>query len=53
MEFNKEAFTLNPAIFTQPEGISFTPSGDLIISNEAGDKYNTGTLLIFKLKKTI
>ena len=49
----KEAFTLNPAIFTQPEGISFTPSGDLIISNEAGDKYNTGTLLIFKLKKTI
>ncbi len=47
----KNAFTLNPVIFTQPEGICFTPWGDLIISNEAGDKYNTGTLLIFKPKK--
>ena len=48
----KNVFTLNPVIFTQPEGITFTPWGDLIISNEAGDKYNTGTLLIFKPKKT-
>jgi uncharacterized protein YjiK len=49
----KEVFTLNPVIFTQPEGITFTPWGDLIVSNEAGDKFNTGTLLIFKPKKTI
>lgn len=47
----KEAYSLNPSIFTQPEGISFTPSGDLIISNEAGNKYNQASLLIFKRKK--
>lgn len=47
----KEAYSLNPSIFTQPEGITFTPSGDLIISNEAGNKYNQASLLIFKRKK--
>lgn len=49
----KEVFTLKPSIFTQPEGIAFTPWGDLIISNEAGDKYNNATLFIFKPKKAI
>jgi uncharacterized protein YjiK len=48
----KEAFRLNKGIFTQPEGITFTPSGDLIISDEAGSKYNSAALLIFKMKKT-
>lgn len=47
----KEVYQLDPFIFTQPEGITFTPSGDLIISNEAGNKYNRASLLIFKLKK--
>ncbi len=47
----KEVFTLNKLLFTQPEGITFTPKGDLIIANEAGDKYNKPTLLIFKPKK--
>lgn len=47
----KEAYSLNPSIFTQPEGITFSPGGDLIISNEAGNKYNTASLLIFKRKK--
>jgi len=47
----KEAYKLNPSIFTQPEGITFTPSGDLIISNEAGNKYNQASILIFKRKK--
>lgn len=47
----KQAYKLNPSIFTQPEGITFTPSGDLIISNEAGNKYNRASLLIFKRKK--
>ncbi len=47
----KEVFTLDPKIFTQPEGITFTPWGDLIISDEAGDKYGKGNLLIFKPKK--
>lgn len=47
----KEVYTLDPKIFPQPEGISFTPWGDLLISNEAGDKYETATLLIFKPRK--
>ena len=47
----KEVYTLDPVIFNQPEGITFTPWGDLLISNEAGDKYGTATLLIFKPKK--
>lgn len=47
----KEAYSLNPSIFTQPEGITFTPAGDLIISNEAGNKYNRASLLIFKRNK--
>lgn len=46
----KAAYNLNPSIFTQPEGITFTSSGNLIISNEAGSKYNSPTLLIFKRK---
>jgi len=46
----KEVYRLDKAVFTQPEGITFTPSGDLIISNEAGSKYNSASLLIFKRK---
>ncbi|MEO8862591.1 MAG: SdiA-regulated domain-containing protein [Ginsengibacter sp.] len=49
----KEVYTLDPRLFPQPEGIAFTPWGNLIISNEAGDKYGTATLLIFKPKKRI
>lgn len=49
----KEVYTLDPLIFSQPEGITFTPWGDLLISNEAGDKYGTATLLIFKPRKKI
>jgi uncharacterized protein YjiK len=47
----KAVYTLNPSIFKQPEGITFTPWGDLLISNEATDKYETSTLLIFKPQK--
>jgi uncharacterized protein YjiK len=47
----KAVYTLNPVIFRQPEGIAFTPWGDLLISNEASDKYETSTLLIFKPQK--
>ncbi|CAN5350676.1 hypothetical protein BH20BAC1_BH20BAC1_09120 [soil metagenome] len=47
----KDVYTLNPVIYHQPEGIAFTPSGDLLIANEAGDKYNSATLLILKIKK--
>ncbi|MEP7233634.1 MAG: hypothetical protein ABI691_25460 [Ginsengibacter sp.] len=47
----KDVFTLNTSIFNKPEGITFTPWGDLLVSNEAGDKYGSATLLIFKPKK--
>ena len=49
----KNVYTLDPVIFNQPEGITFTPWGDLLISNEAGDKYEAASLLIFKPKKRV
>jgi uncharacterized protein YjiK len=45
----KHVYKLNPSIYKQPEGISFSPTGDLLISNEI----NLGeyaTILIFKRK---
>jgi uncharacterized protein YjiK len=46
----KELFELDPGIYKQPEGICFTPGGDLIISNEA---HETGlaNILIIKNKQ--
>lgn len=46
----KEVIKLNPKIYKQPEGMAFTPDGDLIISNEV---YLEGyaTLLLLKNKK--
>ena len=46
----KEVIKLNPKIYKQPEGMTFTPDGDLIISNEV---YLEGyaTLLLLKNKK--
>jgi len=32
---------LNPNIFTMPEGLAFFENGDMLISNEAGNKYPT------------
>ncbi len=45
----KEVFKLDEAIYKQPEGIAFTPAGDMIISNEW---YETGlpNILIIKNK---
>ena len=45
----KEVFKLDPAIYKQPEGIAFTPAGDMIISNEW---YETGlaNILIIRNK---
>jgi uncharacterized protein YjiK len=45
-----EVFQLSPTVFAQPEGIAFTPSGDLLISNEI----NMGAysnVLLFKNKR--
>ena len=33
----KGAYKIDPGIFKQPEGITFTPSGGMIVSNEAAD----------------
>ena len=44
----KDVYPLDGNIMRQPEGITFTPWGDLIISSEAGDKYGKGSLFIFK-----
>lgn len=44
----KDVYPLDDNIMRQPEGICFTPWGDLIISSEAGDKYGKGSLFIFK-----
>ena len=46
----KELYKLNPAIYKQPEGIAFTPNGDLIISNEFAEN-GFATLLLLKNKK--
>lgn len=46
----KNAYPLDSEIFNQPEGITFTPTGDLIISNERGEE-DAATILVFKPKK--
>lgn len=45
----KEHYTLNPKIYKQPEGMTFTPEGHLIISNEVFLE-NHATLLLLKNK---
>lgn len=48
----KSFYKLNPALFKQPEGIAFTPTGDLIISNEfAEDGFANLLLMKNKLNK--
>lgn len=42
-----EAVKIDKGLFKQPEGICFTPSGTMIISNESAD-IGLGNLLIFK-----
>ncbi|MEO6669348.1 MAG: SdiA-regulated domain-containing protein [Ferruginibacter sp.] len=46
----KESIKLNPAIYKQPEGIAFTPGGDMVISNESAEEGNP-TLLLLRNKK--
>lgn len=48
----KEAFRLDNKIFTQPEGLTFTPSGDMIISNESAG-IGAANILIFKYKPSV
>ena len=46
----KKAYPLTPSLYQQPEGIAFTSSGDLLISNEA-DKEGPADILVIKLKR--
>ncbi|HEX6915255.1 MAG TPA: SdiA-regulated domain-containing protein [Chitinophagaceae bacterium] len=46
----KEVYPLAPDLFKQPEGIAFTPSGDMFISNEAAGE-GLANILRFKYKK--
>jgi uncharacterized protein YjiK len=43
----KQLYKLDPVLFKQPEGLTFTPKGDLIISNESADE-GEANLLFFK-----
>lgn len=43
----KHVYPLNEQLFKQPEGIAFTPPGDMLISNEAAGN-GTANILIYK-----
>lgn len=45
----KSVYSLNPRIYKQPEGIAFTPEGDLIIANEWSGT-GSATLLLIRNK---
>jgi uncharacterized protein YjiK len=47
----KEVHRVSPKIYKQPEGIAFTPQGDLLISNESAD-IGTANILYVKHKRT-
>ncbi len=46
----KKAYLLNIKLFKQPEGIAFTPSGDMPISNEAAGK-GAANILYYRYSK--
>jgi uncharacterized protein YjiK len=45
----KETYPLDPAMFQHPEGITFTPEGNMFISNEADDP-KPANILYFQYK---
>jgi hypothetical protein len=46
----KNIYDLDPSIYKQPEGIAFTPAGDLLISNESADE-GAANILVIKFKR--
>ena len=48
-----DLYKLDPSIYKQPEGIAFTPLGDLIISNEAFENNPANILYIRNKKKAL
>ena len=47
----KNIYPLDPGIYKQPEGMAFTPSGDLLISNEFANEGSANILLIKNKRK--
>jgi uncharacterized protein YjiK len=47
----KDVFQLDPKYFKQPEGLTFTSEGDMIISNESAG-IGAATILLFKYNET-
>jgi uncharacterized protein YjiK len=47
----KATYNINRSLFKQPEGLTFTPKGDLIISNESAEKGTAADILFFKYSK--
>jgi uncharacterized protein YjiK len=45
----RKVHRINPKLYKQPEGIAFTPRGDLLISNESAD-IGAANILFFKYK---
>ena len=46
----EKVYRINPKLYKQPEGLTFTPEGHLIISNESAD-IGAANILIFKYNK--
>ncbi|AEW02873.1 hypothetical protein A4D02_02485 [Niastella koreensis] len=46
----KQAYPLDEGVFKQPEGITFSPQGDMLISNESA-KSGVANILFFKYNK--
>jgi hypothetical protein len=46
----KQVYKIDPKIYKQPEGMTFTPRGDLLISNESAD-IGAANILFFKYRK--
>jgi uncharacterized protein YjiK len=42
----KQSYPLRPSLYKQPEGIAFTPSGSLLISNESAKEGSANILVI-------
>lgn len=45
----RQVYRISPKLYKQPEGIAFTPRGDLLISNESAD-IGAANVLFFKYK---
>jgi hypothetical protein len=45
----KKVYKINPKLYKQPEGITFTSKGDMLISNESAD-IGAANILFFKYK---